>query len=457
MTPLRPVSLFAALATIALVTTLTTTPATARSLDDIEQPEVSSAASGAITGRVLIEAFDGGTPFAANSGQVNVYSLDDFGNVPQGFGVLSSSGTFSIPGLPAGQYLVSFQSDDLRGFPVREWHDNESNSLLATPITLLEGQPYSFGDVFLDGRTIETGRIAGANRFGTAAQVSVRYNSEGAERNIVIVNGLNFPDALSAGPLAARPFGELLMVTQNSIPAETAAELVRLDPQSITIVGSTGVVSAAVEAQLASYVGGPVNVRRIEGSDRYSTSREVVELMDSEISIGRLFVATGRGFPDALAAVPAAGTQGALLLVDGTRSTLDASTAAFIDGLNVPVTIVGGTSVVSSGIQSQLDGLGVDIDRVAGTNRYTTSIAVAIQFFPRSDFAYLANGLGFADALAVGPWAAKLNSPVYLTQPTCVTDAVFDDILAGFFSRVTLVGGTSALSPNVQSLNPCTP
>ncbi len=456
MTRPRPLPFLAALATAAVLATLTSAPAAARTTDEPITPELSAAASGAITGRVLVVPFGGGAPVPANDGEVKIFAAASASDTPVAFAPLSGSGTFSIAGLPAGQYRVAFSSYDTRALPVREWFNNQYDRLSSDPITLIEGAAFPFGDVVLEPRDIATERLAGANRYATAAAVSERYATDGADRDIVIVNGQNFPDALGAGPIATRQGGPLLMVTRDTIPAETVAELQRLDPITITIVGGTGVVSAAVEAQLASYVGGSSNVQRIAGADRYATSRAVVQALHDEQPIDRLFLATGRGFPDALAAVPAAGyTDGAVLLVNGALSALSGSTAAFIDGLDVPVTIVGGTGVVSAGIQSQLDGLGVDVERVAGSTRYTTAIAIAIEFFPMADFAYLANGLGFADALAIGPWGGRYGTPVYLTQPTCVTDAVFDDIIAGLFTGVSLVGGTGVLGPRVEAIEPC--
>ena len=456
MTRLRA-SLLSTVAIAALVATLTTAPAAARTTDEPLTPELSASASGAITGRVLIVPFGGGTPVGSNSGEVQFFSSSSSSYEPVATAFLNSSGFFSLSGgLPAGSYNVAFISRDTRAFPVREWFNNQSSIFGADEITVVEGAAFPFGDVVLEERAIDTERLAGANRYGTAAAVSERYNGAGASRDIVIVNGQNFPDALGAGPLATRYDGPLLMVTQNAIPAETAAELDRLTPRTITIVGGTGVVSAAVEAQLATYVGGSANVTRIAGADRYATSRAVVQAVDATSPITELFLATGRGFPDALAAVPAAGwVGGAVMLVDGTLGSLDASTAAFIDGLDVPVTIVGGTGVVSAGIESQLAGRGIDVARVSGPNRFATSVAIAIEYLPYADRAYLANGFGFADALAIGSWGGRYGIPVYLTQPECVTELVLDDIIVGLFNGVTLVGGTAVLSSDVEQLQSC--
>ena len=432
-------------------------PAAARTLDDPETPELSATAAGAVTGRVLIEPYGGGTIQPSNSGEVQFWAASGLSPVPAATTPLTSSGTFSITGLPAGQYRVAFISRDDLALPVREWYDDQTFSIFGNAVTLVNGAPYPFGDVVLAQRTVGTQRVFGPNRYATATAISGQFLANGADRDIVIVNGQNFPDALGAGPLATQFGGPLLMVTATTIPAETMTELDRLNPLSITIVGGTGMVSSAVEAQLATYVGGSANVTRIAGATRYATSRAIVERLDSVSPITELFIATGAGFPDALSAVPAAGSVGgAVLLVEGSRGSLDAATAAYIDGLNVPVTIVGGTGAVSAGIQSQLVNRGISVTRYSGANRYATSIAIARAYFPNSEFAYLANGLGFADALAIGPWAGAGRTPVYLTQSSCITDAVFDDLIDGLYPFVTLVGGSSVLGLGVEGFEPCT-
>jgi putative cell wall-binding protein len=46
----------------------------------------------------------------------------------------------------------------------------------------------------------------------------------------------------------------LLLVQPDSIPAETAAELRRLSPDRIVVLGGEAAVSAQVEAQLSTFV-----------------------------------------------------------------------------------------------------------------------------------------------------------------------------------------------------------
>jgi putative cell wall-binding protein len=151
-------------------------------------------------------------------------------------------------------------------------------------------------------------RIAGANRFATSAMVS-NFAFPSAE-TVYIATGRVFPDALAGGPAAIQDGGPVLLVEQESIPGPVAAELARLKPSTIVIVGGTSAVSATVETKLGSYAG---TVTRISGADRYGTAVQVSKATFP--STGVIFVATGENFPDALAAGPVAGTQGSPVLL----------------------------------------------------------------------------------------------------------------------------------------------
>ena len=95
-------------------------------------------------------------------------------------------------------------------------------------------------------------RLAGPDRFATAAAISESEFSPLVPVAYIAV-GSNFPDALAGGPVAALNKGPILLVTTDTIPAATATELTRLRPKTIVILGGTGVVSPAVETQLASF------------------------------------------------------------------------------------------------------------------------------------------------------------------------------------------------------------
>ena len=94
-------------------------------------------------------------------------------------------------------------------------------------------------------------RYAGPNRFATAAAISAHTFSPGVGV-VYIANAYNFPDALAGAAAAGMKQGPVLLVAPTgAINASTAAELTRLHPQKIVVLGSTGVVSDAVKSALA--------------------------------------------------------------------------------------------------------------------------------------------------------------------------------------------------------------
>jgi hypothetical protein len=88
---------------------------------------------------------------------------------------------------------------------------------------------------------------------------------------VYVATGENFPDALGAAATAALGLGPVLLVQQNAVPAPTLAELNRLQPPDIVLVGGTAVISNAVETQLEGLGWGPT-VTRIAGANRYDTA-----------------------------------------------------------------------------------------------------------------------------------------------------------------------------------------
>lgn len=90
-------------------------------------------------------------------------------------------------------------------------------------------------------------------------------------RTVYLATGLNYPDALGAAAAAGVAMGPVLLVQQNSIPSETLAEINRLAPNRIVIVGGTAVISDTVKTTLEGLAFSPT-VDRIAGANRYATA-----------------------------------------------------------------------------------------------------------------------------------------------------------------------------------------
>ena len=192
-------------------------------------------------------------------------------------------------------------------------------------------------------------RIAGADRFATAAAISKASFPSGSKL-VYVATGENYADALSAGAVAARAKAPILLVRAGAVPAPTATELARLNPDRIVIMGGTGAISAGVAAQLAAHG----SVTRMAGADRYTTAVALSRATFADNSVGTVYVATGRSFPDGLSAGPVAGLRGGpLLLVPGT--SLPSAVAAELRRLDpTSIVIVGGPGVVADTVRNQI-------------------------------------------------------------------------------------------------------
>lgn len=153
-------------------------------------------------------------------------------------------------------------------------------------------------------------RLGGSNRYHTATLLSQSvFQDASTVDTVYVASGAAYPDALSGSAAAASNGAPLLLVRQGSVPAEVTAELERLAPSSIVVLGGPAAISEAVATQLGSIA----PVTRLGGANRYETSALVSE---SFATVGgNVYLAAGTNFPDALSAAASAGLQGAPVML----------------------------------------------------------------------------------------------------------------------------------------------
>lgn len=131
-------------------------------------------------------------------------------------------------------------------------------------------------------------RIGGVNRFATASGIATELGMIG---EAVLVNGNNYPDAITMAAIAAQRGIPILLTETKAIPSETDSTLKKFAVSQTEIIGGEGVVSPLTFKSLPSPT-------RFSGIDRYATAATVLQAYPPE---GRLvFLATGENFPDAL-------------------------------------------------------------------------------------------------------------------------------------------------------------
>lgn len=158
------------------------------------------------------------------------------------------------------------------------------------------------------GNGLFTERIAGPDRYSTAAAVAPRVNA--APSSVFLVSGLSFPDAVSASSVASMRRSPILLLAPSGMPAATHAYLAPRPLVPRIVVGGP----AAIPEHVAQAAG---ITQRVHGADRYSTAVNLANTFFP--GTDRVVLASGDGFADALVAAPDAARQGAPLILTAAR------------------------------------------------------------------------------------------------------------------------------------------
>lgn len=299
--------------------------------------------------------------------------------------------------------------------------------------------------------TLDTERLAGTDRYGTAVALS-RAAFEANVPVVFVASGEGFADALAAGAAAGVLGGPVLLTARSSLPTTVRAELVRLRPARVVVVGGGNVVSpGVVDAIERALPDTPVD--RLAGIDRYDTAAAIARFARPS-GADVVYLATGRSAPDALAGGAAAVRDGApVLLVPGTGGRLPTAVTDALTFLAPSrVVVLGGRSAVDDATLASVERLlpGVSVRRVAGATRYDTA-ARAVASFTSVDRVYVAVGTQFPDALAATAAAGVGGVPVLLVDPTGVPDATAGVLRRLAPGRIVVLGGVAAISRGLES------
>jgi putative cell wall-binding protein len=210
------------------------------------------------------------------------------------------------------------------------------------------------------------------------------------------------------------------------------------------VFGAVAAPSAAIELD------------RIYGASRYDTAVAISAKTFPAGTVPTAVLATGRQFADALSASGLAGAHRSPLLLTSGLS-LESCVLNELSRLgSTRVVIVGGTSAVSTTVESALRARGYTVERVHGTDRYATAAAVARKTAQiagpsfRGE-AFIARGDAFADALAASPLAYSRVAPVLLVRPDGIPSTTASAMRDIGITSAIVVGGTGAVSSQVEA------
>lgn len=108
-------------------------------------------------------------------------------------------------------------------------------------------------------------------------------------------------------------------------------------------------------------------------------------------------------------------------------------------------------AATSDGGASSLSAQSVTWKRLEGASRYDTMAAIVEEGFSKSDWAVLASGQNFADALAANGLAGTYDCPVILTAGNELSWQALAQIQRLQVKHLFIMGGTSAISTDVEN------
>ncbi|WP_186430447.1 cell wall-binding repeat-containing protein [Clostridium sp. BSD9I1] len=308
--------------------------------------------------------------------------------------------------------------------------------LIFTVLALL---PFSSITAFAADTTHTINRFSGADRYVTSGVIALSGWTQSSYA--VLASGENFPDAISAAPLAKKYDAPILLSKTNSIPEETLDAIQKLKVKNIIIIGGTGSISSKVEKQLTT---SGLAVTRIFGQDRYETCIKIAEQLGDTDEIA---VVTGENFPDALSISPIAIKKNMpIILVN--HNKIPSVVKNYINSHKLTTTYVIGSG--TSLDNEVLKGLS-NTELITGSDKYEINFNIIDKFKSDLDLSatYVASGENFPDALSGSILAGKDSNPLLLVGKDSSSQKDYFNSNAANISNINILGGTGVISDEI--------
>jgi len=322
--------------------------------------------------------------------------------------------------------------------------------------------------------TSNTTRVGGSDPASNAAgaALAVYPSTDEAQRPaaVALVDDDDWQGGIAASVLMASPLGAPLLVSEaGELPEPTSQALDALDPQ-----GSPDSGGAAAFAIGAAATPDGVESKRVKGDGPAATAAAVAQLRDKLFKRPPQHVVVAPG-GDAAFAMPAAAwaaRSGDPVLFAGRDGLPPATAEALRRHRDVPVYVLGPSSVISSSVVRQIARINDRVRRVSGEDPVENAIALAR--YEDGDFGWNVNdpGHGFVvarsdsplDAAAAAPLSASGTwGPLLLTDsadtlPAALRGYLLDvkpgyttDPTRAFYNHVWVIGDQGAIDVSQQA------
>ena len=287
------------------------------------------------------------------------------------------------------------------------------DTLGADRVIILGGTGAVSSQVEVDLDDVAVSRVAGPDRYGTAAAAAARIGSAAiaaldGKKTALVASGTSFADALAGGGIANNGFGtgvHPVLLAGDSVPASTSAAIDELGIQQVMILGGTAAVSSAAEADLVARTGNPAI--RLAGANRYATAATVAQAMVDRFAspATTALLASGEVFADALAGGVLSGVRQAPILLTPQAALADESEGFLVKHSKTVGTVIalGGSAAVSPTALDQAERAAESAsDAEASTNDdFTVTPATGASQLNNTTRTYSVTGLSGTDEVDI--------------------------------------------------------
>ncbi len=290
---------------------------------------------------------------------------------------------------------------------------------------------------------IVTTRYNGIDRYETAAKVCQdgwKNNSD----NVVIANGENFPDALSAAPLAKKLDAPILLTSTDELNPYTSVEINRLAVKTAFIIGGRGVISQGVEDSLKKR---GIKVTRLGGVDRYDTAIQIAGKVGKS---NEVVLINSNDFRDGMSIASIAADKG-MPIIPVDNYSMPASVSKYLQGYKKAdqIYVVGGQDKISDSVIAGLP----NVKRIGTGDIYSSNVGVIEAFLGeiKTDTIYISSAKDFPDSLGAAALAPRTSSPIVFVDSPMSYDT--ERLLKSHIvNNIKVLGGPGAVSYEAEQI-----
>ncbi len=260
------------------------------------------------------------------------------------------------------------------------------------------------------------------------------YPSPGGAPAVVLSASDNYSVSLSAGVLAKAYDGPLLLTASASLGSDVAAELTRLHPTQVFVVGLPSSFVSKIVAAVPGLTADKVTT--LTGVDRYATAALVAGALKAKVgAVERVVIVPGDSYAAGIAASPLACAQAWPLLLTPAAGPFPQASADAISSLGATSGIIVGTNVTPEVADFSITA------RIIGTTstndpdgRYDASLKLNELAVEQGWQSYahvgLTRGDDFPEAMVIAPYLARNHGVLLFSKSSALTSAAVTTLTA---------------------------